>query len=115
NAKLLLTNSYHACCFAIIFKVPFLIFAPYSLDTSRFDSLLVMLGLENRILRSKKDVDKFQNLFEPIDWEKVNSILEKEKEKSLKWLKEALEAPKDLSKIKPEDAIIQKLNREIIQ
>ena len=115
NAKLLLTNSYHACCFAIIFKVPFLIFTPHGLDTSRFDSLLGMLGLENRILRSKKDVDKFQNLFEPIDWEKVNSILEKEKEKSLKWLKEALEAPKDLSKIKPEDAIIQKLNREIIQ
>ena len=114
NSRLIITNSYHACCFAIIFKVPFLIFAPYGLDTSRFDSLLGMLGLENRILHSKKDVDKFQNLFEPIDWEKVNSILEKEKEKSLKWLKEALEAPKDLSKINPSDAMIKHLNDKIL-
>ncbi len=114
DCKLLITNSYHACCFAIIFKVPFLIFTPYGLDTSRFDSLLGMLNLQNRILRSIQDVDKFKNLFEPIDWERVNSILEKEKQKSLKWFKNALESPKDLSKVKPEDAIIQNINFKFI-
>ena len=114
NSRLLITNSYHACCFSIIFKVPFLIFAPYGLDTSRFDSLLGMLNLQNRILHSKQDVDVFKDLFKPVDWDKVNSILEKEKERSLKWLKDALETPKDLSRIHPSDAMIKHLNDKIL-
>ena len=63
------------------------------------------------------DINTIENrsdLFEPIDWDRVNSILAKEKDRSLKWLKDALEAPKDLSKINPTDAIIQNLNNKII-
>ncbi len=114
NSKLLVTNSYHACCFAIKFNIPFYIFSPYGLDTSRFDSLLGMLNLENRILRNADDVDKIQNIFEPIDWERVNSIIKKEAERSIKWLKDALEEPKDLSKVTPADAMIQSLNNRLL-
>lgn len=113
NASLLITNSYHACCLAIKFNVPFYIFSPSGLDTSRFDSLLGILHLESRILRTNEDIYKLQNLFEPIDWDRVNSILAKEKERSLKWLKDALEAPKDLSKIDPAAAVIKNLNDKI--
>ena len=114
NSEMLLTQSFHGACFAIIFNVPFIFVASDNFDNARIESILRLLNLENRILKEKISIENRPDLFEPIDWEKVNSILEKEKEKSLKWLKDALEAPKDLSKIKPEDAIIQKLNCEIM-
>ena len=111
NAKLLITNSYHACCFALRYNVPFWIFEPYGLDFSRFESLLGLLNLENRIIKNRpNDFD----LNEPIDWDKVNAILAKGKERSLKWLKDALDAPKDLSKINPADVIIQSLQEQIL-
>lgn len=115
NCELLVTHSFHGLCFALIYNKPFVLYKIGGFDSNRYTSVLKTLGLENRLLVDIDQIENRPDLFEPIDWEKVNSILEKEKEKSLKWLKEALEAPKDLSKIKPEDAIIQKLNREIIQ
>ncbi len=113
NAKLLITNSYHACCFAIKFNVPFYIFSPYELDTTRFDSLLRILNLEDRILRSKEIVYNIKDVYVPIDWNNVNSIIKKEAERSISWLKEALETPKDVSKINPADDVINFLNSRI--
>ena len=115
NSNLFITNSFHGLCFAIIFNRNFICISNKAIGNTRFLSVLKLLNLENRLLVDIEQIENRPDLFEPIDWEKVNSILEKEKEKSLKWLKEALEAPKDLSKIKPEDAMIQRLNREIIQ
>ena len=114
NCSVIISSSFHALCFALIFNKPFWIITGRNLDAARFYSLLKLFNLEPRIIRDWESFVETTDLFEPIDWEKVNSILEKEKEKSLKWLKDALEAPKDLSKIKPEDAIIQKLNCEIM-
>lgn len=115
NSSLFITNSFHGLCFAILFNKNFVCISNKAIGNTRFLSILKLLNLENRLLTNIDEIENRPDLFEPIDWERVNSILEKEKEKSLKWLKEALEAPKDLSKINPEDAIIQKLNREIIQ
>lgn len=114
NSKLLITNSYHACCFALKFNVPFYIFSPYGLDTSRFDSLLGLLNLEDRILRSEDDVKSIKNLYSPINWKTVNSILDNEKKHSVAWLKSSLEAPKDKSRIKPIDSIIKFLYEKIV-
>ncbi len=111
NAKLLVTNSYHALCLAIKFNVPFYLFSPYGLDSSRFESLLEMLNLEDRLIATNNDFQNITNLFKPIDWIKVNLILEKEKEQSIEWLKNALDTPKDLSKRDPEkDAMIIYMN-----
>ena len=113
NSKLVITNSYHALCFALIFNKPFWLLSPHGLDNSRFQSLLKIVGLENRFINNVDEFD-IDKIFEPIDWERVNSIIAQEKERSLKWLKDALEAPKDLSKINPTDAIIQNLNNKIL-
>ena len=114
NSKFLLTQSFHGACFAIIFNIPFVFAGRESFDTGRIESVLEILGLQNRIIDYNGTFDSRPDLFEPIDWDRVNSILEKEKERSIKWLKEALEAPKDLSKVNPADAIIQSLNNKII-
>jgi coenzyme F420-reducing hydrogenase beta subunit len=114
NSKLILTNSYHACCFALIFNIPFWIFKPAETDFSRFESLLSLLHLNNRIVY---EIDKFSiaNLFNPIDWSQVNTLLAVEKNRSLNWLKNALETPKDISKINPVDSVIHYLSSNIDQ
>ncbi len=113
NSKVLVTNSYHACCFAIIFNIPFWVVKPNMTDFSRFETLLGIFDLSSRILKDSNNYNE-TDLFKVIDWEKVNSILAKEKECSIKWLKEVLEAPKDLSKINPADAVIKSLSDKIL-
>lgn len=113
NCELLVTHSFHGLCFAIIFNKPFVLFKIGGFDDNRYMSLLKTLGLENRLLVDVHSIENRPDLFEPIDWDKVNAILTKEKERSLKWLKDALEAPKDLTKINPTDAVIQELNRQL--
>lgn len=113
NSKLLITQSFHGACFAIIFNTPFIFIPSLNFDNARIESILNIVGLENRILSHCEDINNRSDLFEPIDWDKVNAILAKEKERSLKWLKDALEAPKDLTKINPTDAVIQELNRQL--
>lgn len=113
NAGLLITNSYHACCFAIKFNVPFYIFSPFGLDTARFDSLLGMLNLQNRLLRSKDDVCNIIDLYAPIAWDKVNSIIQQKKIYSLNWLKNALDSTKNISDINPADDIIKFLYAKV--
>lgn len=89
NASLVLTDSFHAAVFSIIFRRPFVVF-DRSRDkeasmNSRIESLLDVTGLHDRYnidLKSKK-------LFKP-DYSAVSERLEKEQQKSLNYLKKAL-------------------------
>lgn len=114
NSKLFITNSFHGLCFAIIFNKDFICIANKNIGNARMKSTLELFGLEKYLVQSVNEITTRPDLFDPIDWEKVNSILEREKERSLKWLKDALEAPKDFSKVDPADAIIQNLNNKIL-
>lgn len=115
NSKLFITNSFHGMCFAIIFNKDFICLGNKKIGNTRMLSLLKIFGLENRLVANIHSLENRPDLFEPIDWERVNSILAIEKERSLKWLKDALEAEKDLSKINPADAVIQKLQSDLIE
>ena len=110
NSKVLITNSYHACCFAILFNIPFYVYNIPVSGYSRHESLMRVLGLEERIKYNTDDFEK-DMLFDPIDWEKVKARLEKERIRSIDWLKEALEKPKDVSGINPADPVIHYLNK----
>ena len=113
NCNMIITHSFHGMCFAIIFNKPFIIYKIGGFDENRYMSVLRKFGLENKLLVDVSSIENRPDLFEPIDWGKVNAVLAKEKERSLKWLKAALAAPKDLSKINPADAVIQELNDKI--
>lgn len=114
KSKFIYTQSFHGTCFAIIYNIPFVFIPRLGFDNARVESILKIFGLENRIIKHEETIKNRSDLFEPIDWDRVNSIIEQEKEHSIKWLKDALEAPKDLSKINPADAIIQSLNSKIL-
>lgn len=84
NAKIVITDSFHACVFSILFKKPFLAIINEDRGASRFYSLLKMFNLEDRI------VDRFNSSNEmdiesPIP-ETVYSILAELKDKSINFL-----------------------------
>lgn len=89
DAKFVITDSFHACVFSILFKKPFFVYGNESRGLARFHSLLAMFGLENRIIHSYAELTD-DKLNETIDWETVHEKLEKEKEKSFHFLQSNL-------------------------
>ena len=78
DAEMTIVDSFHGMVFSIIFNKPFWVIGNVSRGMSRFTSLLKMFHLENRLLDENNldDVD----FFKPIDWVKVNCILENKRE-----------------------------------
>lgn len=89
NAFLICTDSFHSCVFAILFNKPFVVLKRED-DTesmnSRIDTLLGTFKLTNRY-----STDIITNELLSCDYTNAMKILEKEKEKSINFLKKALE------------------------
>ena len=84
NSSLFLVDSFHGAVFSIIFNKEFWVVGNKRRGMARFTSLLKTFGLENRML-DINEVFKV-DLTEKIDWKRVNSIMESEKEKSIVFL-----------------------------
>lgn len=64
DAKLVVTDSFHACVFSILFHKPFVVIGNKGRGYSRFESLLKLFGLQNRLI---EDVSQFKNsMLEPL-------------------------------------------------
>lgn len=62
DASVVITDSFHACVFSIIFDTPFIVLKNHNRGYARIESLLGKLGLEKNIYEegmSLKDVSKF--------------------------------------------------------
>lgn len=95
NSKFVITDSFHGTCFAIIFNKPFVAICNEDRGSIRFVDLLKRIGLSDRLISTGDDLSILKRLLETeIDYAKVNEILEKERIRSLKWLRHALETPK---------------------
>lgn len=86
NATYVITDSFHATAFSINFNVDFMIILPQKFS-SRLESILDILDLKDRIVTDKTNLSLADK---KIDYKKVNQKLEKERERSLNWLKKAL-------------------------
>ena len=84
NSTCILTNSFHGTVFTIIFQKNFFVILPPK-RPERIKSLLNIFGLNNRIIYSFDDLEKYIDKI--IDYEKVVDILEKERNKSLLFFK----------------------------
>ncbi len=94
GAKCIITNSFHGVCFAIIFNKPFICIPNISRGYTRFYSLLSKLNMTERFINSEKELQEKAYLLDFADYTEVNNILDREKEKSLNWLINALTSPK---------------------
>ena len=87
DANFVVTDSFHGTVFSILHNVPFVVIGNIERGLSRFQSLLKLFGLEDRLIT---DVDPIKIEYftdKKIDWARVNKILDKEREKSLEFLK----------------------------
>lgn len=56
DARLVITDSFHACVFSILFRKPFVVIGNKKRGYSRFESLLSLFGLEKRLI---EDISQF--------------------------------------------------------
>lgn len=82
TAKYVITDSFHGSVFSIIFNKPFISIGNESRGMSRFNSLLSIFNLEDRLVSPSTIVDTI-----PIpNWENVNAIKKQWQTKSIEFL-----------------------------
>ena len=89
EAEMVVTDSFHGTVFSIIFNKPFWVIGNEGRGMARFETLLSMFGLEDRMINSK--MVALINLNKEIDWEKVNTKRRVLQKVSLSFLKESLQ------------------------
>lgn len=109
NSKVVITDSFHGMCFAIIFQKPFVAICNKERGSVRFIDLLSKLGLMDRLITEQEKLDNILEIFhQDIDYVSVNNIIEKEKIRSQQWLCNALKMPKKY-RLTKYDILIRKI------
>ncbi len=92
GAECMITDSFHGTAYAINLNTPFVEVLPNNNTGTRNLSLLSLTGLTDRVFGAAdaKDGQGVKIAHQPIDWESVNAIIEKEREKSLELFREML-------------------------
>lgn len=112
NAAYVVTDSHHGVAMAVIYNKNFLCYPNYSRGYSRFVSLMSLLGLMDRMVPNTNSLTE-NILLQDVNYEKVNDILKKQKERSLQWLRDAFSLPKNkLPSIRlPENTVALKVDK----
>lgn len=87
DAKCVITDSFHACVFAIIFNKPFILYANMERGFSRYQSLFDSLGIKNCMVFNSEEY----NCMPIFDYEQINNKLHILQFNSIHFLKHALE------------------------
>lgn len=82
NADFIVTNSFHGVAFSINFNREF-VFVPRSEFNDRILSLLKKTGLTDRVVRTEDDL---KAAYKPVEFQPVNTILEKERNYAAEYL-----------------------------
>ena len=91
DAEFVVTDSFHACIFSILFAKPFVVIGNRSRGMARFESLLRMFGLTDRLVCSHEDyLARKESLMLPIDYEQVSHILTEKRSEAIAFLQKAL-------------------------
>lgn len=88
DAKYVITDSFHACVFSILFKKPFIVYGNKHRGMARFQSLLSIFGLEDRLVTTPDKASAI--ISSPIDWDRVYTRLAEWRQKSFDFLISAL-------------------------
>lgn len=91
GASLVLTDSFHGTVISILYHRPFVVYIGNPNRITRIVSLLMQLGLSERILTRNSSIEEFNHMASmPIDWHCVDEKLAKLRAESLSLLGEAL-------------------------
>ena len=87
HADFVISASFHATMFSLIFNKQFAALLPGAKTNARIEDILKYVGLEDRIINS---LDALERIEQPIEYEKVNLIMEEFKRNSAQALLETL-------------------------
>lgn len=87
HAEYVINCSYHGTVFSVMFQKPFYTYSTGN-NSARMRDLVETLGIEDRYLEENFDVKKASW---DIDWDKVNDNWKREQDKSLEYLRTAIE------------------------
>lgn len=74
DAEFVVTDSFHACVFAILFHKPFIVYGNRERGLARFNSLLRLFGLENRLVSNLNDINNLAPINYDIVYKKLESM-----------------------------------------
>lgn len=90
DAEFVVTDSFHGTVFAILHNIPFIAIGNKNRGLSRFESLLSMFGLNDRLVTDFAPFDVDDYLSMTINWTNVNIKLNIEREKAIKFIADNL-------------------------
>lgn len=108
-----ITDSFHGCCFASLFKRSFAVMKNNKRGGGRFYSVLSMFALEDRIAEEPaRIIEDQEHFFGEVDYSKFDGYLNDIRTFSLEWLKKALFSPKVISNYSAYPVIDKRLTDE---
>ena len=90
SASLVLTDSYYAVAFAIMFRRPFIAVSADSASNGRVKTLLTTLGLEDRLFYDYGSVADSSVLHDDIDYDEVHRKLDELLKDTSSWILDSL-------------------------
>ena len=93
NAAFVATDSFHGFCFSIIYNKQVIAYINPRRGKARFESIAQTAGLEERLISALSQIEERKLLEKRIDYSAVNSRIDSERERSYKWLKNAIDKP----------------------
>lgn len=89
NSEFIVTDSFHCTVFSIIFNKKFIVLSNPNRGLTRIENLLSLIKREDRLFCNLDDIDG-KVLRDDFDFTEINGIMERERQKSLGFLKESL-------------------------
>ena len=88
DARFVVTDSFHATVFSILFEKPFIVIANKARGLSRIDSLLKMFGLEEHVVSSLAELDLSRDY--GFETGRVQEVLQARRQTAMEFLKISL-------------------------
>ena len=91
NASLVYTDSFHATVFSLLYHVPFVVNSASRKNmATRISNLLKMVDMSNREMTDFNIENGLEKVGQAIDWEKADRLVQIERERSINWLRNAI-------------------------
>lgn len=94
TCKYLVTDSFHGCCFAMIFHKQFICLKNKARGTDRFDSLEKTFNFKRNFISSIEKISDLDIIMSEIDWNSIDKTISLEREKAKKWHEKAFNSKK---------------------
>lgn len=92
NSDFVLTDSFHGTCVALLFEKQFYAISNPGRGASRFESLAEDFGLAENYVHAPEEIMQ-RDMPKPLDYKKINAILEEKRQYSMEWLRKAICEP----------------------